>query len=419
MDNPRISVVIGSFNRRPLLKLCVDAVRRELERETHEIIVVDGGSSDGTIEWLVRQTDILSVIRHGPLTPHDLALGVKAARGTYICRLSDDSLIVPGAIVNGLDLFDEMREQDIKLGGIGFYFRNYPAQRRYAVPVQLGTLAIKHGLFLNSAIKEVGYDGTVEHPAHANADLCLSLKAAGYKLITSKASFVEHYTDTSDQSPSAAETAPPQDQQDRFVDKWKGVVFPEADAAQYKKQSATLAYHPRGFRDPDRTVLRLLPNRHSSPDIKPVITIATVVYDDAEGLERTIASVTEQTYPHTEFIVVDGASPAPTQAVLERHRDRLDILLSEPDNGTYHAMNKAIRLAGGDYLIFMNAGDTFASPEALEAVCSELDPQFDVVYGHRNYVLPSRRRTQESQPIDQVKYGMPFGHQAAFYKCSI
>src|SRR5690554_6514400 len=119
--NPKISVVIGSFNRLELLKLCIRNVRSELVSISHEIIVVDGGSSDGTVDWLTKQKDLISIIQHNrgewmgenierrPWA-YFMGLGFKCASGEYVCMLSDDSLILPNAIVNGLKKIEEERE---------------------------------------------------------------------------------------------------------------------------------------------------------------------------------------------------------------------------------------------------------------------------------------------------------------------
>ena len=181
MKYPKISMVIGSFNRLPMLKLCIDAVRKELVNQDYEIIVVDGGSTDGAVEWLTQQKDIVSIIQHNrgewlgkkierKPWAYFMNLAFKAACGKYICMLSDDSLIVPGAINNGVDLFDEMLQQEVKLGGVAFYFRDYPVRKDYAVAVNLGNLYVNHGLYLKSAIKEVDYIDETYHFYFADTD---------------------------------------------------------------------------------------------------------------------------------------------------------------------------------------------------------------------------------------------------------
>lgn len=73
-----------------------------------------------------------------------------------------------------------------------------------------------------------------------------------------------------------------------------------------------------------------------------------------------------QTYPHVEYIIVDGASKDNTLALIKKYRERIQTVVSEPDKGLYDAMNKGIALAHGDYLCFLNAGDCFHSEHTLQ-----------------------------------------------------
>lgn len=112
----------------------------------------------------------------------------------------------------------------------------------------------------------------------------------------------------------------------------------------------------------------------------PRVSVITVVRNDATGLARTLASVAAQDYKHRQIIVVDGGSTDDTLDTLRRQARHIDIWISEPDEGTYHAMNKGIALAGGEWLLFMNAGDEFASTDALTSAVSMTRSDVDVVY---------------------------------------
>ena len=92
----------------------------------------------------------------------------------------------------------------------------------------------------------------------------------------------------------------------------------------------------------------------------PKFSIITVTYNAEKVLEDTIQSVISQTYHHVEYIIVDGASKDGTLSIIDRYRSRITTVVSEPDKGLYDAMNKAISLASGDYLCFLNAGDCTA-----------------------------------------------------------
>ncbi len=243
----QISIVIGSFNRINMLKLCIDAVREELKDFSYEIIVVDGGSTDGTIEWLVSQKDIISIIQHNrgewngkPIERRSwgyfMNLGFKSAQGKYICMLSDDSLIVPGAIKNGYSLFEEKLNKGDKIGGVAFYFRDYPIRKKYAVAVNVGNLYVNHGLFLNQALKDVNYISEDEyHFYFADTDLALKIKEKGYDIVASSTSFVEHYFEATPEI--RASNNDDKKEKDRLwlIEKWAGKAYSIEDKEKYKK----------------------------------------------------------------------------------------------------------------------------------------------------------------------------------------
>ncbi|MGO8693357.1 MAG: glycosyltransferase family 2 protein [Rectinemataceae bacterium] len=110
------------------------------------------------------------------------------------------------------------------------------------------------------------------------------------------------------------------------------------------------------------------------------LSVVTVVRNDAAGLERTMASVAEQTRPGIEYIVVDGASTDGTLEAIRRRADLVDAWISEPDGGIYAAMNKGAAMASGDYVLFMNAGDRFYAAETVEKIF-EPRPRTELLWG--------------------------------------
>lgn len=111
------------------------------------------------------------------------------------------------------------------------------------------------------------------------------------------------------------------------------------------------------------------------------ISVVTVCYNAETSIEETIKSVLAQTYTDIEYIVIDGASTDNTMGVINRfsHCNYLRIV-SEPDSGLYNAMNKAIRMAQGDYIIFLNSGDVFCDKGVLLDIAPYLST--DIVYGN-------------------------------------
>jgi glycosyltransferase involved in cell wall biosynthesis len=112
----------------------------------------------------------------------------------------------------------------------------------------------------------------------------------------------------------------------------------------------------------------------------PLVSVITVSLNCKEAMEGTIKSVLAQTYSAKEYIIVDGGSTDGTVKVIEQHKDRLTRWVTEPDRGVYDAMNKAISLASGEWLIFMNAGDLFFDEGALERTIRQATENVDILY---------------------------------------
>ena len=96
----------------------------------------------------------------------------------------------------------------------------------------------------------------------------------------------------------------------------------------------------------------------------PRITIITICYNAASCIERTLRSVTAQTYPHIEYLIIDGASKDATLQLVAELAPQAKVY-SEPDKGIYDAMNKGRARATGDYLWYLNAGDALPSADTV------------------------------------------------------
>lgn len=114
----------------------------------------------------------------------------------------------------------------------------------------------------------------------------------------------------------------------------------------------------------------------------PVITVITVCRNAAATIRATLDSVLSQSYPKTEYIVIDGASTDGTLAIIDEYRDRLQTIVSEPDHGIYDAMNKGLRYATGDVVGYLMADDQYA-PDALRRVADawRREPATELIAG--------------------------------------
>src|SRR5574339_979809 len=110
------------------------------------------------------------------------------------------------------------------------------------------------------------------------------------------------------------------------------------------------------------------------------ISIITVNYNDKAGLEKTLRSVTSQTLKDFEYVVIDGGSNDGSKELIESYADKIDYWVSEPDKGVYSAMNKGIKAATGEFVIFMNGGDLFYDTQVLENVQKMLVAEYDIYY---------------------------------------
>jgi len=148
-----------------------------------------------------------------------------------------------------------------------------------------------------------------------------------------------------------------------------------------------------------------------SAETRPRITVVTVCLNAAASIEATLRSVLAQDYPNLEYIVVDGGSTDGTVGLIRRYSERIAAFVSEPDQGVYDAMNKGIGLAGGEYLLFLNAGDVLAAKDVLSRAAAA---DADVLYGDFAY-SEGPRKGRVPADIDK---GV-FNHQSILYRRSL
>ena len=155
------------------------------------------------------------------------------------------------------------------------------------------------------------------------------------------------------------------------------------------------------------------------------LSVITVTYNAEHTLERTLKSVREQTYPAIEHIIVDGNSNDGTVALIHRYENERLKWISEPDKGLYDAMNKGAKMATGDYLCFLNAGDTFYDTDTVQKIFASSDEGHspDILYGETAIVDDNgrflhMRRLQAPKNLTwkSFKHGMVVCHQAFIVK---
>lgn len=150
-------------------------------------------------------------------------------------------------------------------------------------------------------------------------------------------------------------------------------------------------------------------------------SVITVNFNNLAGLRETVESVLQQDYPDVEYIVVDGLSTDGGADYLRGVQSRMAHCLIERDAGIYHAMNKGLRLATGDYLVFMNSGDCFAAPDVLSrAAAFGFDEE--IVWGEqiRQYDGGRTRHFAYDEPVDLVFFSRKsLPHQSMFMRRDI
>ena len=166
-------------------------------------------------------------------------------------------------------------------------------------------------------------------------------------------------------------------------------------------------------------------------------TIATCTYNAEKTIGRTLDSVLSQTYDQVEHLIIDGASTDATIALSREYKEESDasehyhevVIISEPDNGLYDAMNKAIAIATGDYIVFLNAGDTLPTEDTLEMISGMVGDGEElpaVIYGDTdiidadgNFVRHRRLTPPEHLTAKSFIHGMLVCHQAFYARTDL
>ena len=154
------------------------------------------------------------------------------------------------------------------------------------------------------------------------------------------------------------------------------------------------------------------------------ISVVTVCYNAVKELERTMLSVLNQTYDNVEYIVIDGGSTDGTVEIIKKYADRLAYWVSEPDKGIYDAMNKGIKVATGEWINFMNAGDEFFNDVVIQNIRNNniIDDNYAMIVGDTVVNLDNVRYRIKCNPFYKklpLHRAMGWFHQSSFVKAII
>jgi glycosyltransferase involved in cell wall biosynthesis len=172
------------------------------------------------------------------------------------------------------------------------------------------------------------------------------------------------------------------------------------------------SYHSLSFGSSGRTT------GSTSDFMQPLLSIITVVRNSPEQLLRTINSIIPFKHELVEYVIIDGASNDATIEVIASHRKFIDVMVSEPDQGIYDAMNKGVTLANGSYVLFLNAGDEQLID--LVQVIKAAPEDAVMIYGRANMVSANGStdyvKGKQLKSLRRFLKGMPLCHQAILYR---
>lgn len=151
-----------------------------------------------------------------------------------------------------------------------------------------------------------------------------------------------------------------------------------------------------------------------------LISIITINYDNKNGLKKTIQSVFKQTWQEFEYIVIDGGSTDGSREYIESYSDKIDYWVSEPDKGIFNGMNKGIKKANGEYLLFLNSGDQLFNQDVLGIIFRDLF-DCDLLYGNIIKVFKTGEKViEKGKSRNEITlntfYSGSLNHQALFIK---
>jgi GT2 family glycosyltransferase len=200
---PLMSIVLGSYNRRDMLASCIGSIRANGIRVPYEILVIDGGSTDGALEWLLAQQDVITIVQHNFVdTPQGrkrkyswgyfMNIVFSAAHAPFVCMVSDDCLLHPGALMAG---FEAISAAPPDVAAAAMPFRNVPVEEDFQARRTIhDTLFVNHGFYRMDVFRALGgFEEDLYELYKADGDYCLRLVEAGYRTIVAEGARLDHF----------------------------------------------------------------------------------------------------------------------------------------------------------------------------------------------------------------------------------
>lgn len=158
----------------------------------------------------------------------------------------------------------------------------------------------------------------------------------------------------------------------------------------------------------------------------PKISIVTVNLNNLSGLQKTIKSILNQTFTEFELIIVDGNSNDGSKEYINEISNHLTLWISEPDTGIYHAMNKGIKMAKGDYIYFLNSGDIFFDSSTLKNIENKINGEIGIYYGdviwdwvkRKQLITYPKKLTYPFLIVNSLSHQTCFIKRSLFYEIS-
>tara|TARA_Y200000002_G_C22617399_1_gene636613 strand:- start:335 stop:1099 length:765 start_codon:yes stop_codon:yes gene_type:complete len=151
---------------------------------------------------------------------------------------------------------------------------------------------------------------------------------------------------------------------------------------------------------------------------KPLFSIITVVKNDENNIQKTIVSVLNQEFKNFEYIIIDGNSKDSTISLINKYKDNISYIISEDDDGIYHAMNKGAKISNGEFIVYVNSGDLL-TVNALKIIQSKINekPNVDFVFGtvKRHYTKDTLTKYGFNKKRLIYNFDFATSHSTGFY----